>query len=100
MLSLAGGLYAQDAPENDTGAEVKTGPLAGGDATVPVPRAQATMPAKMSLAEEQATNDSAAAGLASNTATSVLTAGLCPVVDSLVQQFCATNPDDISCQLQ
>ena len=30
----------------------------------------------------------------------IMTAGVCPVVDDFVGQYCTANPDDISCQFQ
>jgi hypothetical protein len=91
LLSQAGTLMAQDDQES-AGTVVSED-----DSTIKeIPQ----MKPEMSPAGGQESIATATTGLAGSIEYTVATPGVCPVVDDLVQQYCATNPDDISCQLQ
>ena len=93
MLLPAPGLFAQeDGQEPENAADTVQSGVEGAE-KAPEPAMSVGMSAAMPVAD--ATLD-----LAGGTVYATMTAGVCPVVDDLVQQYCSANPDDISCQFQ
>lgn len=69
-------------------------------APAPVTEAVVAIRPAMSPAGDEAAGTRAGPDLAGTANAAMAAPGVCPVVDDLVRQFCAANPDDISCQFQ
>lgn len=75
-------------------------PVANAEAAVETGGSATAPEAHMSPVAEEDVVLTTANELVVQASNTVMTAGVCLVVDDLVRQFCSANPGDVSCQFQ